>query len=110
MAKWKVTPKTEGNTISGEIAYDDHGNNFEVQQDIEEVLKEIQIDKDILSTGRHNTMGFRKMATIPDIVAIEMAHKHNLDVHDPNFNEDPNNMKRLRYLLRTEYPELLISS
>ena len=110
MAKWNITPRTEGNTMSGEISYDKHGNRFEVQQDISEVLKEIKRDKDILAEGRHNTHGFRKMCTIPDVVAIEMMQKHNLDIHDPHFNSDPSNMKRLRYILQTEYPDLLIST
>ena len=50
------------------------------------------------------------MATIPDIVAIEMKEKHNLDIHAHDFHYDESNKKRLRYLLRTEYPDLLINT
>lgn len=109
MAKWKVIPKTEGNTMRSVIDYDDTSNRFEVSQDITETMKEIQRDRDLLSTGRHNKHGFKKLCTIPDVVAIEMMQQHNLDIHHPDFNADPNNMKRLRYILRTEYPHLLIS-
>ena len=110
MAKWTVVPKTEGNTMKSQVEYEpDINGRFEVSQDLTETFKEIKRDRDLLSTGRHNRMGFRKLATIPDVVAIEMLSKHNLDIHHPDFGKDPNNMKRLRYILTTEYPNLLIS-
>lgn len=112
MAKWMVTPGTKGNTMSGKVDYGRIGDktHWEIKQDISEIKKEIERDKMLSSTGLHNKMGFRKMATIPDIVAIEMKEKHNLDIHSPTFHADESNKKRLRYLLRTEYPDLIINT
>lgn len=112
MARWIVTPGTEGNSMSGKVDYGKVGDktHWEIKQDISEIKKEIERDKELSKIGRHNKMGFRKMATIPDIVAIEMKEKWGLDIHDPAFHYDENNKKRLRYLLRTEYPDLLINT
>ena len=112
MARWKVTPGTVGNTMTGGVDYGAIGEQttWEIKQDISEVKKEIQRDRDMLATGRHNKMGFRKMATIPDIVAIQIMENHQLNVHDQTFMSDPNNLKKLRKILMTEYPDLLIST
>ena len=112
MARWKVTPGTDGNTMTGGIDYGAIGDQstWEIKQDISEIKKEVQRDKDLLFTGRHNKMGFRKMATIPDIVAIQIMENHNLNLHDPLFMNDPNNLKKLRKVLISEYPDLLIST
>lgn len=112
MARWRVTPGTVGNTMTGTVDYGAEGDNTytEIKQDISEIQREIQRDKDLLASGRENKHGFRKMATIPDIVALDMLQKHNFDLHDPMISQDPNAMKRLRYLLKTEYPDLLIAT
>jgi hypothetical protein len=54
--------------------------------------------------------GYRKMATIPDIVAIKILQDHNLDLHSPEFMHDPNNMKRLKHILFTEYRDILVNT
>ena len=112
MARWTVTPGTANNTMSGQIKYDGIGENsyWEIQQDVEHILKEVKRDKDLLSTGRGAANGMRKMCTIPDIVAIRILTDHNLDLHDPMFMENPANMTKLKKILKSEYPDLLIAT
>lgn len=112
MARWTVTPGSKGNTMSGKIDYGGIGEqtHWEIAQDITPHLEEVKRDRDLLATGRHNNAGFRKMATIPDIVALRIFEDHKLDIHDPMFGDNPINFKRLRHILKTEYPELLVST
>jgi len=50
------------------------------------------------------------MATIPDIVAIKILQDHKLDLHDPHFMSDSNNLKKLKSILITEYRDLVINT
>ena len=50
------------------------------------------------------------MATIPDIVAVKIKEDHHIDLHDPAFMQDSNNMKKLKVILKLEYPDLLINT
>lgn len=112
MAKWTVTPGSINNTMNTQVRVENGEDlHWEVEQDINPVLEDIKHYQDNRDTKKEmQSGGMRKMATIPDIVAIEMLNKHNLDLHDPLFMNNPANLKRLRYLLRTEYPYLLIST
>ena len=110
MAKWRVSPGTANNSIHSEFEVN-RGEEIQwkIQQDEKPYLEEVKRDKELLNSGRAAS-GYRKMATIPDIVAIEMLQKHRLDIHDPSFMHEPANMKRLRYILQTEYPHLIVST
>lgn len=109
MARWTVTPGTVGNNMTGAVDYDDNGSTWEIKQDITGILEEVKRDKDLLASGKKQ-MGWRKAFTIPDIVAIELLSKYGMDVHSQLFMHDPDNMKKLKYIIKTEYPELLIST
>jgi hypothetical protein len=50
------------------------------------------------------------MATIPDIVAIKILQDHHLDLHDPSFMQDPNNLKKLKTILMSEYRDLVVNT
>ena len=56
-------------------------------------------------TGKYNSM--RKVATIPDIVAIEILTKHKIDLHDEETTDNPRTMKRVMQILQSEYPHIL---
>lgn len=110
MARWTIAPRTEGNSMTSKVEYGDKDwdGTYEVHQDVSQILEEVKLDKELLN--QKQVGGYRKMCTIPDIVAIEMLANHRLDIHDPNFMNDPNNMKKLKRIIQTEYPYLLIST
>ena len=57
-----------------------------------------------------NGYKYRKMATIPDIVAIKINEDHGIDLHSQTFMNDRDKVKKLRYILQTEYPDLLVNT
>lgn len=111
MAKWTVTPGTANNTMAAKAEYDHgiNGVNWEVKQDVTDIMKEVERDKYIASLGG-NKAGWRKAFTVPDIVAIQILTDHGLDLHDPLFMHDADKMKRLKAIMRSEYPHLLINT
>lgn len=54
--------------------------------------------------------GYRKFATIPDAVAIKIYEVHGLNLHDPSFAHDPNNMKKLKTIMMSEYRDLIVNT
>ena len=112
MAKWTVRPATESNTMLGKVEYGENVNdiNYEIHQDVSGILKEVELDRQLLNSGGKKEMGWRKAFTIPDIVAIEIMENHMIDVHDPLFMKDRDKLNKLKYIVKTEYPYLLIST
>jgi len=53
---------------------------------------------------------FRKFATIPDVIAIEILENHKLDIHNPNFMKNPEDVKKLKKIIISEYPDLIVST
>ena len=86
--------------------------DWEANQDVSQYLKSAQLDRDRESYfGRkQNKSGFRKMATIPDIVAIKINEDHGINLHDGMFMRDKDKMKKLKYILQTEYKHLLVNT
>ena len=112
MAKWTVKPESTDGSFVGKVEYGDSVNDisYEIHQDVSGILKEVELDKALLNSGKKKEMGWRKAFTIPDIVAIEIMEKYMLDVHDPMFMHDQEKLNKLKYIVRTEYPYLLIST
>ena len=116
MAKWIVNPETANNAITSTVEYDNidgRGGETEwsmTQHNIDAIKEEVKRDKEMLNSGGKKEMGYRKMCTVPDVVAVEILTKHNLDIHDQFFMENPANLKRLKYIIQTEYPYLLVST
>ena len=108
MAKWKVTPGTKNNSMTGEVNYDKHESRWEIKQDVSAVLEEVKRDREIAS--RHTPTGWRKAFTIPDIVAIELLTEYGMDIHAPDFMHCTENMAKLKRVIKTDYPYLLIST
>ena len=114
MAKWIVTPETnKAENFQASISYGDNPEDtrYGIYQDVDKILAEVKADKELLAkAGNKNQLGWRKAFTIPDIVAIEIMENYLLDVHEPSFFKDKDKMKRLKYIIKTEYPYLLIST
>jgi len=85
--------------------------NWEANQDVSQYLKNAQLDRDREQYfGKQNKSGFRKMATVPDIVAIKIKEDHGIDLHETTFMRDRDKMKKLKYILQTEYKHLLVNT
>ena len=107
MATWAVKPKTVGNSLAGAVTYDDTGLDWRVWQDEKPFVDMIKAERETHST-RHTHV--KKFATIPDIVSMEILQKYGLDLHAPEFMHDKDAMKRLKTIIVTDYPDLVVST
>ena len=84
-------------------------NQFQLEQDI-------QAYKDFAAESREANEYFgggkkyRSFAIIPDIVAIDILTKYHIDIHSTEFMDNPALIRRVKEIIRTEYPELLTSN
>jgi len=90
--------------------FDLHSGDWEAKQDITQYKENAKLERDKEAYYGRTKNGYRKMATIPDIVAIKILQEHNLDLHDPNFMQDPNNLKKLKTILMSEYRDLVVNT
>jgi len=90
--------------------YDLDTNQWEAKQDISDFKDHAKLEREKQDYYGIRKDGYRKLATIPDIVALEILQKHKLDLHDPTFMRDPNNLKRLKTILMTEYRDLVVNT
>lgn len=112
MAKWTIDPANSHQGFTGKVEYGDkYGDiRYEVHQDVDAILAEVKRDRELLQGPGKKQMGWRKAFTIPDVVAIEILEKYDLDVHDPAFFKDRDKMNKLKRVIQTDYPYLLIST
>ena len=66
-----------------------------------------QAKQDREATKKKTDKGYKKFATIPDIVAIEVSEKYGIDIHSPDFLHDVDKKARFMTIIKTEYPHLL---
>jgi len=95
---------------SMKAGFDLQSAEWEVKQDIQQYKDQAKRDRDREQYFGRINKGYRKMATIPDIVALEILQKHKLNLHDQLFMNDKNNMKKLKTILMMEYPDLLVNT
>jgi len=104
MAIWQHTSATGG--LTGQLITDMNGENiWRVEGDISDTIEEVKKERE---AGRNKKSHYQKMCSIPNVVVLELNTKHNLDILDPGFMHDSALKKRLVYLLKTEYPDLLV--
>ena len=106
MAKWRVTPKTQGNTLRSAVEYDDHGSNWMVEQDISHVLEAAKRDREREQLLGKSKQHYRKFASIPEVVAIEINQLYGIDLFAPEFMHDEEMKARFFRIIETEYPHL----
>jgi len=107
MAKWTVGGKGSG-TLKGQFEYESGKavgeSHWQIYQDEKPFLEQAKRERE---AGKRTDTGYRKFATIPDIVAIEVMQKHGIDIHDPNTMGDRALMNKFRAIIKSEYPYLL---
>ena len=92
-------------------AFDLDSGQWQATQNVQQYLDSAKLDRDKQSYfGRTKYKGFRKMATIPDIVAIKIKEDWGIDLHDQTFMQDTDKMAKLKIILKQEYPHLLINT
>jgi len=110
MPKWTVTPGIQDFNLKAEIIYDKNETaKMQVKQDIQPYLDAVKRDRENLENNNQKSH-YRKFATIPDVVAIEILEKYGLDIHAPTFMKDKDSVKKLKNIIITEYPELIVST
>ena len=92
------------------LGYDLNTNQWQATQNVDQYLKHTQLEREKQEDFGKTKHGYRKMATIPDIVAIKINEDHGIDLHSQSFMQDKDKMKKLRYILQTEYPHLLVNT
>lgn len=106
MAKWITNPASKDNTLAGQIDYTDNESRWQIYQDEKPYLEEVKREKENQNKRSH----FRKFATIPDIVAIEILDKYGLDVHDPSFLHDRDRIAKLKQIITQDYKHLIVNT
>lgn len=108
MAKWTVGNKGGQGTLQGSFEYDSGSatgeSRWQVYQDERPFLEQAKLDRE---ETKKKDVGYRKFATIPDIVALEILQNHGIDLHDPNTMQDKTLMNKFRAIVRSEYAYLL---
>lgn len=108
MAKWTVGNKGGAGSLQGQFEYESGAvtgeSRWQIYQDEKPFLEQAKMERD---AGHKTDTGYRKFATIPDIVAIEIMQKHGIDIHDPNTMQDRALMNKFRQIVKLEYPALL---
>ena len=100
--------KSQDNNINSfDVKLDD--KNFQLEQNVaayrEYAAQQRELDS-ISSNGRR----YRSFAIIPDIVAIDILNKHEIDIHDPMFMHDQTLLRKFKRIIETEYPLLKTSN
>lgn len=90
--------------------FDMKTEEWKAEQDISQYLEHAKLEREKQAHYGIRKDGYRKLATIPDIVALDILQNHKLDLHDPTFMQNPANMTRLKKILMSEYPDLLVNT
>ena len=80
------------------------------QQDVSKFIDQAKLDREKQEHFGIKKGGYRKLATIPDVIALKRFEDHNLDLHSQEFMSDTNNLKKLKTILHMEYRSLLVNN
>jgi hypothetical protein len=96
-------------SLKDEIIFEGSSFKTQVSQDIGGILDQTALDR-AYQEVHGKSKKYRKIATISDVVAIEILTKYGLDLHAPDFMHHPANGRKLRHILKSEYPKLLLNT
>jgi len=105
MARFKHS--TDLGDVEGKIEFEDGMRGWSVTQNIDPFLKDAKEQRDI---GFNKKTHYRKFASIPDVVAIEVMTNHGINIHDPEVIRDKWEMKKFKNIIIKEYPYLVVST
>jgi len=102
----KFTHSSLTGDLTGQMVTDNTGGSvWRVEGNISDTIQDIKKERE---AGRNKKSHYQKMCSIPNVIVLELNTKYNLDILDPEFMHDPAKKKKLVYLLKTEYPDLLV--
>ena len=106
MAKWKIKNNSVNNTLTGSFEYEGAVGEsiWSVHQDERPFIEQAKIDRE---TQRGNGSHYKKFASIPEIVAIELNTKYGIDIHSPTFMHDTDMKARMMAIIKQDFPYLL---
>jgi hypothetical protein len=91
-------------------SFDLQSGDWRVKQDVSHFKNEAKKEREKEEYfGLNKKSQYRKFATIPDIVALKLLEDHDLDLHHPDFMQHPANLKKLKRIIMSEYPELVVN-
>tara|TARA_R100001377_G_scaffold49101_3_gene28433 strand:+ start:267 stop:608 length:342 start_codon:yes stop_codon:yes gene_type:complete len=93
-----------------EASFDLETGHGYFQQDVSKFIDQAKLDRERQEHYGIKKGGYRKLATIPDVIALKIFEDHNLDLHSPEFMNDSNNLKKLKTILHMEYRSLLVNN
>mgnify|MGYP000166814489 CR=1 FL=1 len=93
-----------------EASFDLETGHGYFQQDVSKFIDQAKLDREKQEYFGIKKGGYRKLATIPDVIALKIFEDHNLDLHSQEFMSDPNNLKKLKTILHMEYRSLLVNN
>ena len=105
MAKWKVKPNANTGT-HGTFEYDGMSGEsiWSFTQDERPFLEQAKMERELQSK---RDVGYKKFATIPEIVAIDIKEKWGIDIHAPDTVGDKNKMAKFMQIVKENYADLL---
>jgi len=80
--------------------------DFKFSQDASSFIEQAKRDREAYRDPRKD-ISYKKACTIPDIVAIEILNKYNINIHDPDFMHDRAAVQRVIRIMKQEYPALM---
>lgn len=81
---------------------------FLITQDHRPFVEAAKRDRDLAANKSiHRDVPYKKACTIPDIVAIEIYYKYGIDIHSPEFMQNPTDVQRLIRIVKSDYPYLM---
>jgi hypothetical protein len=83
--------------------------DFKLEQDVS-AYKDYAAQQRELDTAAPSARQYRSFAILPDIVCIDILTKYGLDVHSPEFMNNPANLRRLKQIVDSDYPLLKTSN
>mgnify|MGYP003113440361 FL=1 len=108
--EFKFSSKTVTPQENIKANFDLESGSWSAVQDVSHFKKHIELEKQKQEYYGLSKGGYRKMATIPDIIAIKIKEDYGIDLHDPTFMQDIDKKARFKQILQSEYPHLMYNS
>ena len=91
------------------VKLDKHNDTFRLEQDVQGYRDYAKMVRANMS-AQLRAQTYKPVCIVPDIVAIDILTKYGLDIHSPEFMHDAGQKKKLLQIIRTDYPDLLLSN